>query len=345
MSSSDDLIELELIEALDEFSNKVQTARDGFRNEDPASKIEMTRMNSIQNVTGLKLADVLDENDVELEDPTSQTFKNLLDSLQDLCDALFSTKKFLAYTGSLDDVLTTLQNDQQQQDRNKLSLVQSLIDLMKHTVDNHHQHPCTELRYVTLLEVLLSHLAPPQQWEPSEDINTQWKRLACQVEQGIDPEKFRRQAYQVLVSLPWVPSSAALYSACSYEDSEAVASWDDLPICLRSRLEQIQEPLIRSDLVHHALHKIRGRDSFTVTISSKTSDPNEGDMGVAGEGSGKTTLATLLASHPTICDNYTVFWVDLNEERLADTISGDAKDENSSAPLTHAQYMNCLQRL
>ena len=92
MSSSDDLIELELIEALDELSNKVQEVRDAIRNENPASKsnIEMTRMNSIQNVTGLKLADVLDENDVELEDSSTQTYKNLLDSLQDLCDALFS---------------------------------------------------------------------------------------------------------------------------------------------------------------------------------------------------------------------------------------------------------------
>ena len=107
MSSSDDLIELELIEALDELSNKVQEVRDAIRNENPASKnnIEMTRMNSVQNVTGLKLADVLDENDVELEDPSIQAFKNLLDSFQDLCDALFSTKKFLAYTGSLDEVL------------------------------------------------------------------------------------------------------------------------------------------------------------------------------------------------------------------------------------------------
>ena len=146
MSSSDGLIELELIEALDELSNKVQAERDSIRSEDPASqtKKEMLRMNSVQNVTGLILADVLDENDMELEDPTTQAYKNLLDSLQDLCDALFSTKRFLAYTESLDGVLANLENSQERNDLSKLRLCHSLIDLMKHTVDNHHQHPCTE---------------------------------------------------------------------------------------------------------------------------------------------------------------------------------------------------------
>jgi tetratricopeptide (TPR) repeat protein len=354
MSSTDDLIELELIEALDELSNKVQEARASVRNENPASTVAMVRMNSVQNVTGLKLADVLDENDDELEDPNVQVFKDVLDSLQDLCDALFSTKKFLAYTGSLNEVVTALQKDQQRQlqayDRSKLLLFQSLVKLMNHTVDNHNQHPCMELRYVTLLELLRSHQTP-RDWEPSVDINTQWKRLSCQVEHGVEPEQFQRQAYQVLVSLPWVPSSCELYAACSYEESEALASWDDLPMCLRARLEQIPEPLMRSDAVFHILHKIRGLVSFTVTISSKTFDNNvEGKASFAGKGDGKTTLATLLAANPTISDNFTVFWIDLKEERLSDAIFDpkskidDAKTV-SSVPLTHPQYMQCLQRL
>ncbi|KAL3918640.1 MAG: hypothetical protein SGILL_004141 [Bacillariaceae sp.] len=349
-------MKLEYIEALDELSNKVQQARDSIRgnNNNEASQMEMMRMNSIHNVTGLKLADVLDEDDVELEDRITQATMGLFDSMQDLCDALFSTKKFLAYTNSLDEVVTALQEDGQRHeddrayDRTKLCLFQSLVSLMNHTVDNHDQHPCTELRYVTLLELLRSHQQSSQQWQPTADINTQWKRLGCKVETGTGPEEFRRQAYQVLVSLPWVPSSVELYSACSYEDNEALATWDDLPICLKSRLEQIPEPLMRSDRVHHVLHKIRGRDSFTVTMSNKAVDSTtEDDSQYAGGGIGKTTIATLLAAHPTISDNHTVFWVDLREERLADSTSGleDQSKDDVSAPLSHSQYMRCLQRL
>jgi hypothetical protein len=302
------------------------------------------------NSNGLRLKDVLDENNVEIDD-SNQGMKDLLDSFQSFVNSLFEQKIFLSYSKSLDTAVSNIcnknSNKKKDIDVTHLHMIQSVVNLMKLTVDNDKKHPCTELRYVTLLEILLSYEVSG--WSPSPDINSQWKRLNVFVERETDPEEFRRQAYQVLVSVPWVPSSYGLYTACSYEDSEALATWSDLPICLQTRLEQIPEPLMRSDRVHHILHKIRGRDSFTVTISYATPDTMETNstMQTSGEGIGKSTLATLLAAHPTISDNYTIFWVDLLEHRW--TVSaqeGDvAETSSTSSSMSHAQYMECLQRL
>jgi hypothetical protein len=221
-------------------------------------------------------------------------------------------------------------------------MLQALVNLMKHTVDNHGKHPCTELRYVTILELLLSYQM--DKWEPSFDVNSQWKTLECKAEPGIDPEEFRRQAYQVLVSLPYVPPSCALFSACSYEESEALASWNTLPLCIQARLEQLPEPLIRSDQVYHILHKIRGCEYFVVAVSSCSPEESveTNSLCVRGEGIGKTTLATLLAAHPTINDNHSTFWVDLEEEER--WASCATKGWELSA-ISYPKYIRCLQRL
>jgi hypothetical protein len=307
---------------------------------------DLQRQTSVRNTTGFRLSDVLDEDDNELVDPDVLAHKDLLDSLEELVDALFSQKKFLSYIASLDEIVSSVlpsrKGRNEVPNRDNLRMLQSVVKLMKHTVDSHARHPCTELRYVTLMEVLLSYQTDP--WEPSTDINLQWKRLGCHVDPGTEPEDFRRQAYQVLVSLPYVPPSAGLYSACSYEESEATAAWDTLPLCIRSRLEQIPEPLLRSEQVHHILHKIRDRDSFTVAISSSSMESFEGDsstLETAGEGIGKTTLATLLAAHPSISEDHTIFWVDLQEERWATSAKGipEMVECGLLPPLSHATYM------
>ncbi|KAG7342160.1 tetratricopeptide repeat protein [Nitzschia inconspicua] len=354
MNSSDDLIELEFIEALDDLSKKIRLGREEIHEATTTSttKQGLQRQSSVRNMTRLRLADALDENDDEIDDPGVQALKNLMDSLQELVDALFSHKAFLSYSASLEDVWDSIRPEKgrkQPQNCNHLRMLQCLVNLMKHTVDNHARHPCTELRFVTLLEILLSYQKEP--WEHSADINIQWKRLGCKVESGTNPEEFRRQAYQVLVSLPYIPSTCTLFAACSYEDSEAIASWDTLPLCVRSRLEQIPEPLMRSDLVHHILHKIRGREYFTVAISSSTATESvAGDriyLETAGEGTGKTTLAVLLAAHPSISDNHSVFWVDLGGERwdASPNESPCVSDDGGFPTMSHSTYMLCLQRL
>jgi tetratricopeptide (TPR) repeat protein len=356
MNSGDELIELEYIETLDDLSSKIKLAKKaidsvcgkpGLERADAAPRPSLEREHSVLK-KGLTLEDILDENDNDIDDP-NRPLKDLLDALQDLVDALFAQKKFLAYSKSLDTVVANIRPGK---DRAHLRLLESIVGLMKHTVNHHSKHPCTELRYVTLLEILMSY--QPETWEPSQHINAQWKRLSCEVQKGIDPEEFRRQAYQVLVSLPWVPSSYGLYSACSYEDSEALASWNDLPVSLQSRLEQIPEPLMRSDRVHHVLHKIRGRNSFTLVISygtEESSDTYSNTMTTFGEGIGKTTLATLLAAHPTISDNYTIFWVDLLDLRWAESTEQqqdqqqNTSKETLTVSLSYSQYLECLRRL
>jgi hypothetical protein len=113
------------------------------------------------------------------------------------------TEKVSGVPASVEEVVSSFRlarERKQLRGRDHLRMLQTLVNLMKHTVDNHDKHPCTELRFVTILELLLSYQMEP--WEPSSDVNSQWKRLGCKAEPGLDPEEFRRQAYQVLVSLP-----------------------------------------------------------------------------------------------------------------------------------------------
>jgi tetratricopeptide (TPR) repeat protein len=353
--SSQELIELEQIEVLDELSARIKQERralvtdnDGQDNltNDGANRMELQREPSIRG--GLRLGDVLDEkNDDMCLDDSNQTLvmaREVLDSLKKLVDALCAQRKFLDHSVELDTVVGMVRSDMDP--RNVRSLL-CLTNLLRHTLDNHHKHPCTELRYVTLLEIMLSY---HDGWEPSANVNVQWRRLSCKVDKGIDPVEFRRQAYQVLVSLPWVPTSDGLYTACSYEETESLRSWDELPLCLQSKLEKIPQLLLRSDRVHQILHKIRGRNSFTVAISSATPESNmhgidyggtSKDDHLRGAGIGKTTLAALLAAHPTISDEHVALWVDLEYACVAQK-TGSTTTESS---LSHKQYMDCLENL
>jgi tetratricopeptide (TPR) repeat protein len=306
--------DLVYIETLHDLSNTIKLARqeiDGVRS--------LERQSSIR--TGLILSDLPEEENGDDVDP-NRGVRDYLESWQSLVEALFTHTKFLEYAPSLEACISKLSDI----DPAEMRKLRDLVNLMKQTLKNHSRHECTELRFATLLEVVLSYNAD---WIPSSRLNELWEELELQVEADCEPAEFRRGAYTVLVSLQWVPSSNGLYSACSYDESESIDA--ELPLHLASKFDQIYDkPLLRSDKVNQILEQISDEESFTIVISYTPDDGSSNDSN--GDGIGKTTLAALLASHPTIAQNHAIFWVDLNTEERSNSLS-------------YRHYMECLENL
>lgn len=307
--------ELVHIEVLDDVSKAISAAQAKLSGARALQRSSSTRV-------GLSLDDIPDE---ELP---HQGMRSLLESLRTLVETLFATKVFLKHSPSLQSCVQMLSGiDGEDQIRQ----MRSLVNLMIQTIHNHNIHECTELRYATLLEIILSHNSD---WKPSENLNALWAELDLHVEDDCDCQGFRRVAYTVLISLPWMPPSCELYAACSYEESESM--YPDLPDILRSKLDEeiCDKPLLRCDRVYQILEEIGAEENeqepFTVVISYDSDDGASTDSN--GEGMGKTTLAALLAAHPAIAEHYSTFWVDLTL----------GEDDDS---LSHDHYMECLQSL
>jgi hypothetical protein len=303
---------------LDDISNAINAARrqiDGLSGRPGL----LDREYSVR--TGLSITDVSSYLDEEEPEPPFHNVKDLLHSLQNLVEALFAQRKFLQYAPSLEACISNLLDI----DAEDVVHVRNLVDLLIDTVQNHNKDSCTELRYVTLLEIVNSYNAG---WEPSKHLSHMWTKLDRVIDRGIKPRDFRRNAYGVLVSLPWVPSSYGLYAACSFADSEYFS--DDLPIHVKSKLDRVRDKLLlRSELVHRILDSIHGQDIFTVVITYSYED--DAYHGVSNDaGVGKTTLAALLAAHPTLANDHLVLWVDVPPDRIG---------------LTCQEYMECLETL
>ena len=310
--------ELDHTETLDDISNAIKAARkkiDGLS----GGPWLLDRESSVR--TGLSIRDVSSHLDEEEPELPFHNVKDLLHSLQTLVEALFAQRKFLQYAPSLEACISNISDI----DAEDVVHVRNLVDLLIDTVQNHNKDSCTELRYVTLLEIVNSYSAG---WEPSKHLSHMWTKLDRAIDRGIKPRDFRRNAYGVLVSLPWVPSSYGLYAACSFADSEYFS--DDLPIHVKSKLDRVRDKLLlRSELVHRILDSIHGQDVFTVVITYSYED--DAYHGVSNDaGVGKTTLAALLAAHPSLANDHLVLWVDVPPDRIG---------------LTCQEYMECLETL
>jgi tetratricopeptide (TPR) repeat protein len=175
--------------------------------------------------------------------------------------------------------------------------LKALVNLLQHTVENRQRDNSTECRYVTLLEIMLSYGG--SQWKPSERVSKFWVRLMQRLPSDVAPVNFRRKAYRVLVSLSWVPSSKGLLGACSFEENPQNMTPAGASEGAKAVLAKIRNnaPLPRYDCVNQLLDRLKDETDVVVAITSES------------EGVGKTTLAALVALHPSILRVFTVLWL------------------------------------
>lgn len=181
--------------------------------------------------------------------------------------------------------------------------LKTLVCLLTNTVLNQHRDSSTECRFVTLLEVMLSY---GKKWTPSEEVSRFWVRLMQRIPADVPPVNFRRKAYRVLVSLSWVPSSKGLLEACSFEGTRQSINPERAPPRVRQYLDKIRDrPRPRYDCVNQLLDRLKDETDVCVAITSEL------------QGMGKTTLAALVASHPSILRVFQVLWLPMTDEKLS----------------------------
>ena len=325
-------IELDHIETLDDLSNAIRAAQDQIDGLSSQSQHQsssssgrrggLSRHSSVR--TGLSLGDIGDtvDEDLELQIHPLQNVKDLLQSLQTLVETLFEIRvqKFLQYAPSLESLVTQL-SDIDPQD---VLHVRTLVELMNATAKEHTKHQCTELRFVTLLEIAVSY---NEKWEPSENLNSIWtSQLELMAEDDVSPQDFRKSAYKVLISLPWVPSSYGLAAACDMEtQSPSVVSsrQASIPKEVWSRLRNASLP--KSEPLFRVLGEIEDKEVFTIVVTHSYDDNN-----LSGSGIGKTTFAALLVSHPQLASKYKVLWVETPRNKVG---------------LNFKEYMECLDSI
>eukprot|EP00934_Nitzschia_sp_Nitz4_P003716 Nitzschia sp. Nitz4//scaffold2_size372955//76566//81071//NITZ4_000380-RA/size372955-snap-gene-0.68-mRNA-1//-1//CDS//3329546647//3706//frame0 len=311
--------DLDYIETLDDVSNAIKLSRQQL---DGADVPSLERGASLYALGDLPKQESEDANE---EDSSKSNLRALLIAWESLVEVLFLHKVFLEYATTLDNCIATL-SEVPPFDMLK---VRDVVELMRETVEHHDHHSeCAEMRYVTLLEVVLSYFPD---WRPSTTISDAWEELELQIESDCKAAEFRRVAYKVLVQLPWVPTSYGLFLACDYEDSEAME--EELPERLVSKFDHIYgSPLLRADKVHQVLESISIEEPFTIVISyvpELDAPLVEGN----GEGMGKSTLAALLAGHTTITQHYAPIWVDLD----------DVYANDDTKTITYQKYMEILR--
>lgn len=181
--------------------------------------------------------------------------------------------------------------------------LKTLVSLLTNTAVNRQRDSSTECRFVTILEVMLSY---GKKWSPSEEVSRFWVRLMQRIQADVPPVNFRRKAYRVLVSLSWVPSSKGLLEACSFEGTRQSIDPDKAPPRVKPLLEKIRHrPRPRYDCVNQLLDRLKDETDVCVAITSER------------QGMGKTTLAALVASHPSILRVFQVLWLPVTDEPMS----------------------------
>lgn len=214
-----------------------------------------------------------------------ESWKGLLETFED------EYNDFLEYTDSLHDAFHNIKGI----DPTNYRHLKTLLNLLTHTVTNRKRDNSTECRYVTLLEVLLSY---GTNWSPSEAVSQFWVRLMQRLPPDVPPINFRRKAYRVLVSLSWVPSSKGLLGACSFDENPQNMTPKGASDGARAVLARIRNnPLPRYDCVNQLLDRLKDETDVCVAITAES------------EGMGKTTLAALVALHPSILRVFTILWL------------------------------------
>lgn len=222
----------------------------------------------------------------------------LLEVLQEwrnLVTTMKNERAFLAYVSNL----LVAFRDLPSLDTRLYQHMKTLVKLLTNTVKNRHRDGSTECRFVTLLEVVLSY---GKDWRPSEEVSLFWVRLMQRLDIDIPPVNFRRKAYRILVSLSWVPSSKGLLEACSFEANRQMIDPEKSPPRVKMQLQKIRDkPQPRYDCVNQLLDRLKDETGVCVAITSERG------------GMGKTTLAALVASHPSILRVFKIMWISFSD--------------------------------
>lgn len=244
----------------------------------------------------------------------------LLESWQTLVQTLSSTQVFLQYTPQLERFFVSWSSD----DDSYWEDAKTLLELMTETVKNHDKDESTECRYVTLMEVLTTY---GPNWQFSQQVERLWETQDQYLDDpAMSPEEFRQTAYGVLMLLPWVPNSAGLRQACSIPDDESLDE-DEVPWAVESVFNQIRSsPLPRHDAIHRILSHLETEDNAIIAISSTVDES-------FSRGIGKTTMAAMVASSPSVHDDYDVLWLRFKHRK-------DSKES-----MTYHQYVEYLNTL
>lgn len=182
------------LDALEELQLSIQEAleEEASSNEGPRSKKAFTP----KSVRDLK--------DLGPSAPENVSHSEVLESWQALVQSLFAVQVFLQYTPALERFFNFVHMNLA--DESDLEHIQTLLDLMTETVDNHDKDPSTECRYVTLLEVLTTY---EPNWETSRQVKVLWDAKGHDLESSMSPGSFRQTAYGVLMSLSGFPARTA----------------------------------------------------------------------------------------------------------------------------------------
>ena len=251
------------------------------------------RRTSLSHFTGQEL-------DITSHLRSTVTVVDVLDAWRNLVKKMKEHEHFIEYTTSLRQAF----HDIDSTDPAHYLHLHTLVKLLQHTVEHKNRDNSTECRFVTLLEVMMSY---GNKWRPSEQVSRFWVRLMQRIPNDITPVSFRRKAYRVLVSLDWVPSSKGLLAACSFEESKQNLATDKAAPGIRAILSRIRgEPIPRFDCVNQMLDRLKDETDVCVGITSER------------QGIGKSTLAMLVASHPSIQRVFKVLWLPLHDQGQLD---------------------------
>lgn len=298
---------------------------DYLRESDDATHYERSSSAATLSVKDLNLQakETSRHNTLKLE--VLQGWRELVSALKrDLC--------FLAYTQNLQTAFAI----SRVMDASQYRHIKTLVNLLTNTVENRKRDNSTECRFVTLLEVLLSY---GKKWKPSEQVSAFWVRLMQRVPHDVPPVNFRRRAYRVLVSLSWVPSSKGLLEACSFDANRQSIDPEKAPARVQAHFSKIRgrRPQPRFDCVNQLLDRLKDETDVCVAITSER------------EGMGKTTLAALVASHPSILRVFRVLWLQLSgmiiSNATASTPSHTATSPSTPQQFSYQAYTTLLDDL
>jgi len=239
---------------------------------------------------------------------------DLIEAWEKLVDCQQRSTVFFEYAGELERAFGQLDEF----DTSQYKRVHVLLRLLQQCVECHEKDDSVKSRFVTILEILRS--CEPG-WEPSEKTRRTWKLLGADLEHGIEPVAFRREAYQVLMSLNWVPSTSGLLDACSWDESKQEIEFTGAIPQVQRVIKRIRggKPRPRFDCVNQILDRLKDETGICIAIVSEK------------DGMGKTTLAAQVASHHAIKRSYTVLWLSI--------------DQDDGEELTYEQYKRFLDLL
>lgn len=310
------------LESLDELAKDVN---DAYEN-----AVQSGEQSSNNFRTGYKSsASIRDLSDQAEEDITMVTKVDMIETWQQLVRALYESQAFMKYAAGLEKLFYQVSF----LDDSNYPTIKTLVDLMIAAVEYEEDNISAECRYVTLMEILASFT---DRWElagyciPLWETTLQDESMLTKIDEAASapPQAFRKLAYQLLMSLPWVPNAPGLRDICGFDDDK-----HDVPPVVQSIFCQIRStPLPRHDCIHQLLNRLQGTDPTSLAIASL--DDSFSSSRMSTQGLGKTTLAAMVTAHPSVQTNYCVLWLRLDNRTTAQRSS-----------MTYQQYTTYLNSL